>query len=131
MTGRGGSSIPKLKQEIADLEETLEAVIWQACGDHGGVDSMAITAYADGIRELAKRGKLRIESEYGRRIIAVQPTAPVKESAAATDTEPRRRPVVYLNVNEEGEVYGRHASLDAALAEQAEFPNDTVQVQVV
>lgn len=88
MTGRGGTSVPKLKQEIADLEETLEAAIWQACSDHGGVDSMAITAYADGIRLLAKRGKLRIESEYGRRVIAVLPQTPVKESAAADTTEP-------------------------------------------
>ena len=36
--------------------------------------------------------------------------------------------IIYQNVNEEGEVYDQHDSLDAALAVQAEFPNDTVRV---
>ena len=60
------------QDEIADLQETLLDVTNQACrNDSGEWDSSAISAYAAGMRELAKRGMIRITSEYGRRVIAV------------------------------------------------------------
>lgn len=37
---------------------------------------------------------------------------------------------VYVNVNEEGEDYDSHDTLEAALVVQDEFPNDTVEVRV-
>jgi hypothetical protein len=35
-----------------------------------------------------------------------------------------------VNVNDEGEDYGTHDTAEAALAVQAEFPNDTVHVRI-
>lgn len=49
----------------------LADVIQQACaGADGTLDSMALSAYADGIRFLEGAGLVEIESEYGRRVIA-------------------------------------------------------------
>lgn len=49
----------------------LHDVIRQSCqGDDGVIDSMALSAYADAIRFLAEEGKLRIETDIGRRVIA-------------------------------------------------------------
>jgi hypothetical protein len=42
----------------------------------------------------------------------------------------RERDVHYTSVNEEGEVYDHHASVDAALAMLREFPNDTVVISL-
>ena len=58
-----------------DLLDVLEDVISQACGacgpgGQGNLDSMALSAYADGIRVLAAHGRVRITSEGGRRVIA-------------------------------------------------------------
>jgi uncharacterized coiled-coil protein SlyX len=60
------------QDEIADLQETLCDVTNQACRmDDGEWDSCAISAYAAGMRMLAKRGVIEIKSEFGRRVIAV------------------------------------------------------------
>jgi hypothetical protein len=57
--------------EDEELLDTLADVINQACYHYGGgLDSMAISAYADGIRLLAAHGRVRITEEYGRRVIA-------------------------------------------------------------
>lgn len=37
---------------------------------------------------------------------------------------------VYVNINEEGEVYDSHYTLQGALMVQDEFPNDTIEVRV-
>jgi hypothetical protein len=63
--------------EFADMLDTLEWVLWQACGPtrRGGpdeLDSMALSAYADGIRLLAKHDRVRITAQHGRRVIAVR-----------------------------------------------------------
>lgn len=66
----------KAQEEWNELLETLDDVIHQACYvptdmiKQGYYDSRALTAYADGIRVLAKHGILEIEKESGRRIIA-------------------------------------------------------------
>lgn len=61
--------------EIEELLDTLENVISQACGacgpgGQGNLDSMALSAYAEGIRVLAAHGRVRIIEEVGRRVIA-------------------------------------------------------------
>ena len=38
--------------------------------------------------------------------------------------------LVFTNVNEDGEPYGEHDNLEDALAELAEFPNDSVVITV-
>lgn len=53
---------------------------------------------------------------------------PTKENHMSNPTPFAR---VYVNVNEEGEDYDSHDTLDAALAVQDEFPNDTIQIRVV
>lgn len=57
------------------LLDALEDVVNQACSNpHDGkdpeLDSMALSAYAHGMRTLAKYGWMEIISEYGRRVIA-------------------------------------------------------------
>lgn len=37
--------------------------------------------------------------------------------------------VIYVNVNEEGEDYDQHDTVEAALAVQEQFPNDTIEVR--
>ena len=37
--------------------------------------------------------------------------------------------VEYVNVNEEGEDYDRHSTVEAALLVQDRFPNDTIEVR--
>jgi hypothetical protein len=76
-----------LRVERDDLLDTLEDVINQACWiDGGGLDSSALSAYADGMRLLAKHNRLVIEREYGRRVIGHWPTkrdtAPIGEEDA-------------------------------------------------
>lgn len=39
--------------------------------------------------------------------------------------------VVYVNVNEDGEDYDQHDTVEAALAVQALYPNDTIEVRVL
>ena len=53
-----------------ELLEALENVVDQACLGMGNVlDSMAITAYAGGMRLLADYGRIKITQESGRRVI--------------------------------------------------------------
>lgn len=67
MTGEKG--LAKALDESLDI---LAAVIEQACGDRKSaeLDSMALTAYADGLRLLARYHRVTITHEYGRRVIA-------------------------------------------------------------
>jgi len=56
--------------------EILTDVVYQSCGKrdcpHSDwyLDSMALSAYADAIRFLARQGKVEITSDHGRRVIA-------------------------------------------------------------
>lgn len=38
--------------------------------------------------------------------------------------------LIFYNVNEEGEAYGKHDSLAAAMPALTEFPNDTIVVAI-
>jgi len=58
------------KKELEELD-ILDDVLGQACFSDGEYDSMALSAYARGLRFLAKKGIVKIEREYGRRVIAV------------------------------------------------------------
>jgi len=71
-----------------ELLDTLYDVITQACLlPAGSYDSMALSAYADGIRVLAKAGRLVIVKDDGRRVIAerVTPTRNQCNFTAKTD----------------------------------------------
>lgn len=61
-----------LDVERDELRDTLLDVLSQACGtsDDGALDSLALSAYADGLRLLAKHKVITIEGEVGRRVIA-------------------------------------------------------------
>lgn len=66
----------KLEKENKELLETLQSVLCQACESRGSTDteppeydSMALSAYADGLRLLSKHKLFRIHSETGRRVI--------------------------------------------------------------
>ena len=52
-----------------ELLEALEEMVEQACGMDDSIDSMAITAYAGGMRLLAEYGRLKIIGESGRRVV--------------------------------------------------------------
>lgn len=57
--------------QVHELGEVLLDVITQACGETGGeLDSMAISAYADGLRALDALGLVTITRDHGRRVIA-------------------------------------------------------------
>lgn len=52
------------------VEDALIDMVAQACTvENGKLDSMALSAYADTMRLLATLGRLKIESEYGHRVI--------------------------------------------------------------
>lgn len=55
-----------------ELLDALEDIVNQACGVSGSdtLDSMAITAYASAIQLLAEYGRVKIQTEAGRRVIA-------------------------------------------------------------
>lgn len=72
-----------------ELLDILEDVLSQACltdAEDGSrlFDSMAISAYADGLRVLAEHGRVDIVNEYGRRVIAIPV---VTESLAVSKSE--------------------------------------------
>jgi hypothetical protein len=74
VTSHGETGNDPWKEECDDLLDTLADVINQACGDvyAGGItelDSMALSAYADGMRTLARYGRLTIIEQHGRRVI--------------------------------------------------------------
>lgn len=55
---------------VTELEDLLIDVLNQACQiDTGELDSMAISAYADGLRYLAKIGVFEIKVDRGKRVI--------------------------------------------------------------
>lgn len=68
-----------VREENAELRQELRSVLWQACGEvdptPGSLamhyDSNALSAYADGLRLLARLGLVRITKEAGRRVLAV------------------------------------------------------------
>ncbi len=56
---------------VEELIDVLRDVINQAClMEDGTLDSIGFTANANAMRMLARLGKLEIDSEYGRRVIA-------------------------------------------------------------
>ena len=60
--------------DIERLLDTLADVIGQACdGPDGVLDSMALSAYADGLWVLADFGRVHITEARGRRVIATWP----------------------------------------------------------
>lgn len=70
--------------EVEELLDTLECVIAQACqvteNEETFLDSMALSAYAEGMRLLAKHDRLVIDNAYGRRVIGHWPPATEKEN---------------------------------------------------
>ena len=77
MAGGGGVMEPQTERERL-LLDVLEDVIWQACLDRDGktLDSMALSAYARGMRALSAYGMITITNEAGRRVIAVAASKP-------------------------------------------------------
>ncbi len=67
------AQIALLRADVAELLDALEDVIYQSCYDDergdGHLDSMALSAYAKGMRVLSKHGRFEIEAEGGRRVI--------------------------------------------------------------
>lgn len=62
-----------LAVQLIDLDEATEIIADltnQACSTDGGLDSMAISAYAEAIDYLAKRGMVKIDRRAGRRVTA-------------------------------------------------------------
>jgi len=58
---------------LVDLDEPTEIIVDltnQACSTADGLDSMAISAYAEAIDYLAKRGIVEIDHQAGRRVTA-------------------------------------------------------------
>ena len=56
-----------------ECEELLLEVVCQACMlPDRTLDSMALRSYADAIRYLEKKGKVKILKDAGRRVIAVE-----------------------------------------------------------
>lgn len=72
--------------KVPEELDILRWVLAQACGDRevtGMYDSMALSAYADGLRLLAKHGLVEITHEVGRRVIARD----VPEALVLTEAE--------------------------------------------
>lgn len=67
---RQAETIESLTRQRDELVAVLDDVINQACQDGDALDSMALSAYAAGLRALAEHGKVAITHEYGRRVIA-------------------------------------------------------------
>jgi hypothetical protein len=58
------------KTELDEVLDTLADVLAQSCGlPDGRLDSMALRAYAEGIRLLHRYKRVVIEDERGRRVI--------------------------------------------------------------
>lgn len=60
------------EQDLNECREILTSVVCQACyiEEKKPLDSMAISAYAEGLRYLERIGKVKILSQHGRRVIA-------------------------------------------------------------
>lgn len=59
--------------DCAELEDALAYCVVQACDfdeDTGLIDSCSLSAYADAMRLLARRGRLTITTDVGRRVLA-------------------------------------------------------------
>lgn len=59
----------ELGKALEGALDALTEVLEQSCGFEDGVDSAALSAYANGLRLLAKHKRFVIETEVGRRII--------------------------------------------------------------
>lgn len=68
--GESRSEIAR-EQEREELLDTLVNVLDQACSTPRDevIDSMALSAYADGLRLLARYGRFTITDQAGRRVI--------------------------------------------------------------
>lgn len=61
----------KKTEQINELLDYIQEFIEQACLRHDDkLDSRGMSSYADGIRLLAKYGRVKILSEYGRVVVA-------------------------------------------------------------
>lgn len=56
--------------EQQELLAALEDVLWQACSHDGELDSCALSSYADGLRLLARHGRVEIVLDVGKRVRA-------------------------------------------------------------
>lgn len=61
-----------LRRARDEILDALESMVHQHCGDteDGAIDSLALSANAEAMHVLAKYGRLDIEVECGRRVIA-------------------------------------------------------------
>lgn len=60
----------EVQAQVAALQDTLVDVLNQACQmPDGSIDSCALSAYADGLRLLAKHGRFTITDQFARRVI--------------------------------------------------------------
>ena len=67
---RQAQEIERLEAVNNDLLDDLEDYIHQECFEAGYLDSQALSSHAHGLRTLAKHGRVIIDSEVGKRIIA-------------------------------------------------------------
>jgi hypothetical protein len=68
--------IKELTEQRIELLDALDDVLAQAClMPDGTLDSMALSAYADGLELLAEHGRVVIIQQNGRRVIAKRPGA--------------------------------------------------------
>lgn len=57
--------------QVRDVLDALADVLGQACGQPDGrLDSLSLTAYAEGLRLLSRYERVVIEEERGRHVIA-------------------------------------------------------------
>ena len=81
-------AIRRLSAAGERLENLLEDVVNQSCHVEDGdrkyhLDSMSLRAFAEAMRALAEMGRLKITSEYGRRVIGEWIDAPAKARGIA------------------------------------------------
>jgi len=65
--------ISNAKDQIEWLRDMVEDLVAQGCTDREDptkLDSLALRTYAEALRYLAKLGRVKIEHEVGRRVIA-------------------------------------------------------------
>ena len=65
------AEVERLTARITDLESLVDDLTLQSTeGMNGTLDSGALTAYAHGLHDMAKRGRVRITHDVGRRVLA-------------------------------------------------------------
>ncbi len=80
--------IDALKIEVERLAELVDDLTLQGTyGEHDAntLDSGAISAYAEGLRDMARRGRVRVTHEKHRRVIAVFTEEELERQRAVVD----------------------------------------------